>query len=80
MGVRVVSACDGSGRAIGCPGCQECRREMAEIDAVTAELFGLVRQLSSSPRRGRTATPAPAPDPARARKPWTQTHVEEPAW
>lgn len=40
-----MSACDGSGRMIGCPGCSECRAEMDEIDATIAELTGLMRSL-----------------------------------
>ena len=41
-----MSACDGSGRAIGCPGCSECRAEMAEIDRNIRELTGAIRTLS----------------------------------
>ena len=40
-----MSACDGSGRAIGCPGCPECHAEMDEIDRNIRELTGAVRSL-----------------------------------
>ena len=58
-----MSACDGSGRAIGCPGCPECRAEMDEIDRNIRELTGLMRGL----RRD-----------ARAGDPWEQTITDEP--
>ena len=59
-----MSACDGSGRAIGCPGCPECHAEMAEIDATIAELTGLMRGLGARP----------------ARDSWPQTITDEPEY
>ena len=78
-----MSACDGSGRAIGCPGCSECWAEMAEIDATIAELTGRMQQLRHrrpSSRRPASSRPAPSAAEPRPHRPWPQTFVEEPAW
>lgn len=64
-----MSACDGSGRAIGCPGCQECRAEMAEIDASISRLSGLTRALG---QEARYVPPGIVGDP------WAQTIANEP--
>ena len=60
-----MSACDGSGRAIGCPGCQECSAEMEEIDRNRRELVGLTRSLrhlySSDPWTGEPVEPGDTP-------------------
>ena len=66
-----MSACDGSGRAIGCPGCQECRAEMAEIEANISRLLGLTRALGQEPRH---APPGIVGDP------WAQTITDEPEY
>ena len=64
-----MSACDGSGRAIGCPGCQECRAEMAEIESNISRLLGLTSALGQEARR---VPPGIVGDP------WAQTITDEP--
>ena len=48
-----MSCCDGTGRAIGCPGCGVCDEEQALIDAAQAEARDVIAALQARyPRPG----------------------------
>ena len=60
-----MSACDGTGRYIGCPGCAACEDEMAALDAAKADALDALHTLAFNTRTRPTThwTPAPAGDP-----------------
>lgn len=61
-----MSACDGSGRMIGCPGCSVCEQEMESIHDTKRDIAGLLASLT-----------ARNPSPAVYADPWATPNLEE---
>ena len=64
-----MSACDGTGRAIGCPGCAACEEEMATLDAAKADALAALADLAFRSPRTRTTDPDPWGDPREQERP-----------
>ena len=64
-----MSACDGTGRAIGCPGCAACEQEMATLDAAKADALDALAHLAFRSPRIRTIDADPWGDPREQERP-----------
>ena len=64
-----MSGCDGTGRAIGCPGCSVCEEEMVTLDAAKADALDALADLAFRIPRIRTIDADPWGDPREQERP-----------